>query len=205
MKILSQSIQDTLYFAAKHHKNQVRKKTDKPYIGHLVSTGWLIFETGLKLGVEIDDSVIQGAFLHDILEDTSVSAQEIKEQFGEPVLNYVLAASEEDRTQSWEERKKKTIEKYKCLELEYLLIPIADKIHNLYEMKKEIMTLGEEKCFSKFNAKKERQKWYYLSIYEVLEARLANEILQTDSVKILQAFKENFYVLYQWIFEGVGL
>lgn len=175
MKVLSRQIQKAMYFAAKHHKNQVRKGTDKPYVIHPINAAMLLLECSAVLKVELSDAVITAAVLHDTLEDTEVTEEMICETFSEAVLALVQAASEDDKSLSWQDRKEATIEKLKKLPFEALLVPLADKVHNLYEVYEECLIIGSDRCFDKFNAGREKQYWYHSNIIAVLRNRLSLE------------------------------
>ncbi|KAK6996824.1 Guanosine-3',5'-bis(diphosphate) 3'-pyrophosphohydrolase MESH1 [Halocaridina rubra] len=75
----------TTNFAAIKHKNQRRKDPEKtPYINHPIGVAYLLVESGLE-----DVSVIQAALLHDTVEDTDTSNEELVTVFGEKVAGIV--------------------------------------------------------------------------------------------------------------------
>ena len=74
-------------FAIKAHKGQIRKsEPDKPMIIHPISVGLLLEEYGY------DDEVIAAGFLHDVVEDTKYTLEDIKKEFGDEVANLVMSA-----------------------------------------------------------------------------------------------------------------
>jgi (p)ppGpp synthase/HD superfamily hydrolase len=114
-------------------------------------------------------------FLHDILEDTAYGEKDLIENFGIKVLNLVKEASEpEHNSKIWEDRKKHTIESLTEISLDGLKVVIADKINNLESMNNDYFILGEDLWF-KFNASKDRQKWYYTEMKKIFETRLPSE------------------------------
>lgn len=74
--------------------------------------------------------------------------------------------SEPDKTLEWEERKKHTIEHIKEAPLGAKLIVACDKISNLEDLYECIQKYGEEKAWGSLKRGKEKQKWYYCSVYE---------------------------------------
>ncbi len=147
-------------FAIKAHMGQVRKsEPDKPMIMHPISVGNLLEDYGY------DDEIIAAGYLHDVVEDTKYTIEDIQNEFGEKVANLVMGASEPNKTLSWEERKKHTIKETKTLPLANKLIICADKINNLEDMMLKFEKNGK-KDFSTFKRGEEQQKWYFTNVYE---------------------------------------
>ena len=120
-------------FAIKAHMGQVRKsEPDKPMIIHPLSVGMLLEEYGY------DDNVIAAGYLHDVVEDTKYTIEEIEKIFGKDIASLVMTASEPDKSLSWEERKKHTIKTTKKLPLRNKLVICADKINNLEDLFEKI-------------------------------------------------------------------
>ena len=116
-------------FAIKAHMGQVRKsEPDKPMIIHPLSVGMLLEEYGY------DDNVIAAGYLHDVVEDTKYTIEDIEKYFGKDIAYLVRGASEPDKSLSWEERKKHTINITKKLPLRNKLVICADKINNLEDL-----------------------------------------------------------------------
>ena len=149
-------------FAIKAHKGQVRKsEIDKPMVLHPIDTGLILEEYGF------DDSVVAAGYLHDVVEDTKYTIEDIRDKFGDDVAQLVLDASEEDKSLSWEERKKKTIEKAKTLPHRSKLVICADKISNLEDLNILFLKKGF-RDFSSFKRGEESQRWYYTELYNSL-------------------------------------
>lgn len=146
-------------FAINAHNDQVRKnEPDKPMIIHPISVGMLLEEYGC------DDSVVAAGYLHDVVEDTKYTIEDIEKEFGSKVANLVMGASEPDKSMSWEERKKHTIETTKKLPLDNKLVICADKINNLEDLMIKFQKTGK-RDFSLFKRGEEQQKWYYTNVY----------------------------------------
>jgi len=97
---------------------------DKPLILHSLRVGFNLWEIG-----ESKEVIIAG-FLHDLLEDTNCKAEEIKEKFGDKVLNLVLACTAPD-TKDTDERWFKFMEQIKKSGREATIIKIVDSHENL--------------------------------------------------------------------------
>ncbi len=80
-------ILEAVLFAAERHRDQRRKGAEKPpYINHPVE----VAERLWRVGKVRDIPVILAALLHDTLEDTPTTPEEIRERFGEEVLGLVM-------------------------------------------------------------------------------------------------------------------
>lgn len=149
-------------FAINAHKGQIRKsEPDKPMIIHPISVGMLLEEYGY------DEQIVAAGYLHDTIEDTKYTIEDIKKEFGDEVSNLVKGASEPDKSLSWEERKQHTIEETKKLSLRNKLVICADKINNLEDLMIKFQKSGK-RDFSVFKRDEGKQKWYYTSVYKSL-------------------------------------
>lgn len=179
-------------FAIHAHMGQIRKsEPDKPMIIHPISVGMLLEEYGY------DESVVAAGYLHDVVEDTKYTIEDIRKEFGDEIANLVMNASEPDKSLSWEERKKHTIEETKHLPLKNKLVICADKINNLEDLMLIFQKSGK-RDFSAFNRGEEQQKWYYTSVYESL-IYVENENLPIfkrlkNVLDIVFAQKEDLYL-----------
>ena len=106
-------------FAIKAHMGQVRKnEPEKPMVIHPISVGGLLEEYGY------DDLVVAAGYLHDVVEDTKYTIDDIETEFGKEVASLVMSASEPDKSLPWEERKQHAIELTKNLPLRNKLVKI---------------------------------------------------------------------------------
>lgn len=160
MNIINQAI----IFATKAHEGQFRKATTIPYITHPYAVGMLLQK------VNCSDEVIAAGILHDTLEDTETTFEELVEQFGSRVAELVLAVSEEDKTLPWEERKQRTIDALPQADINIVHIITADKLHNLRSIRADLEIHGED-VWKRFNREKSAQSWYYRNILKALLPR----------------------------------
>lgn len=157
-------IEKAIQFAAQSHKGQKRKGVSIPYILHPMEVAAIVG------GMTTDEEVMIAALLHDTLEDCKeVTKEQLREMFGERVLSFIEAESE-DKSKTWMERKSATIERMKReTRKEVKIIALADKLANLRSMMRDYETMGEE-IFSCFR-QKDRTKiaWYYEEIRDCLK------------------------------------
>ena len=119
-----------LHFAADKHRDQ-RRKGDRasPYINHPIEVAELLVRAG---GVT-DVVLLQAAILHDTLEDTETTAQELEKRFGSAVRRLVEEVSD-DKTLPKEQRKRLQVARAPTLSREARQIKLADKICNLRDL-----------------------------------------------------------------------
>ena len=117
-------------FSAEKHRRQRRKdKQASPYINHPIEVAEILWTTG-----NVNDiTVIVAALLHDTLEDTDTTPDELRIHFGEDVLALVLEVSD-DKTLPKPERKRRQIEKAPFLSPRARLLKLADKICNIRDI-----------------------------------------------------------------------
>lgn len=161
-----ETVFDAIEFAVKAHRGHYRKGTRIPYIVHPLNVATTLIRCGCPVEV-----VIAG-ILHDTVEDTDVTLEDIRLPFGERVAEIVEAVSEPDKSASWEIRKRHTLKALETAPEEVLLITLADKLDNLRSTRAAYARDGEG-IWSRFNRPKESQAWYYRGVLEVLSRRLA--------------------------------
>lgn len=157
-------VDKAIVFAAKVHRNQMRKGTDIPYITHPFAVGMMLQRANCS------EEVIAAGILHDTLEDTDTTFEELKDEFGLRIANLVQSASEQDKSLPWEVRKQHTIEHIKDASLEELQVIVADKLHNLQTIHEDLDVMGDA-IWQRFNRGKREQHWYYSSIVKALSRR----------------------------------
>ena len=123
---------DAFTFADTAHHGQLRK-SGEPYIIHPLAVAEIVADLGLDV-----DSVI-AALLHDCIEDTPTSHQDIAKKFGEPVAALVEGVTKLTRVQyvSKEEEQMENLRKMfmaMAQDIRVILIKIADRLHNMRTM-----------------------------------------------------------------------
>jgi len=117
-------------FAADKHRNQRRKDADaSPYINHPIALANVLVNEG---GVE-DAEVLCAAVLHDTIEDTETTADEIQSLFGHKVAAVVLEVTD-DKSLEKQVRKQRQVEHAPQISTEAKLVKLADKICNLRDI-----------------------------------------------------------------------
>ncbi len=150
---------EAIYFATTKHQNQKRRDGVTPYISHPLAVALLLSETTK------DQNLIIAGLLHDVIEDSGVTAQELHDKFGPVVTKIVVSCSEDDHTLDWQTRKQNALEKIKDMDMDSALVKTADILHNLFDSVQKTKELGS-KIFDNFHADKQQKMSYERRRYE---------------------------------------
>eukprot|EP01111_Echinosteliopsis_oligospora_P009457 TRINITY_DN2775_c0_g1_i1.p1 TRINITY_DN2775_c0_g1~~TRINITY_DN2775_c0_g1_i1.p1 ORF type:complete len:204 (-),score=62.97 TRINITY_DN2775_c0_g1_i1:38-649(-) len=117
-------------FAAEKHRDQRRKNITKaPYINHPLGVAFILSHEA-KI---YDTTILQGAILHDTVEDTGTSLDEIELEFGKEV-RLVVSEVSDDKSLSADKRKRAQIEHAPHISYGGKLVKLADKLYNLRDL-----------------------------------------------------------------------
>lgn len=151
-------VNKAIEFATKAHEGQFRKGTKRPYIVHPIEVGDIVSS------MTQDAEIISAAILHDTIEDCGgVTRTLLAQEFSERVASMVAQESE-DKSKTWMERKKATIEHVKTAPYEVQMICLADKLSNMRDINRDYPVFGEE-LWNRFRMKdKDTIGWYYKEV-----------------------------------------
>ncbi|MDR0305421.1 MAG: bifunctional (p)ppGpp synthetase/guanosine-3',5'-bis(diphosphate) 3'-pyrophosphohydrolase [Chitinispirillales bacterium] len=145
-KVQTGLIKDAFLFAWHAHKDQFRK-SGEPFLAHPVATAFILAEQ------KLDAITIAAGLLHDVLEDTSTTKEELSELFGEEVALLVDGVTK-IRALQMRNRQERQAETYRKMllsmakDLRVIIIKFADRIHNLRTLKylepERIRAIAEE-------------------------------------------------------------
>ena len=123
-----QRVRDAYALAAEAHKEQ-RRKTGEPYIIHPIAVARIVAEE-LELGA----NPVIAAFLHDVVEDTDYTIEEIRERFGDDVA-FLVGVVTKRKKDKYE--KSKQVDNYHQIlasvqyDVRAILVKLADRLHNM--------------------------------------------------------------------------
>ena len=161
------------------HRNQERKRDGTPYISHLFSVAFIL------LNYTDDEDIIIGGILHDTIEDTDYTVEELEKDFGPKIKEIVLGVTEDKSIKDWEERKVKYRENLKTAGYESLMVCAADKIHNLMSLKETFEISGDDLWKSFEAPSPEKYFEHHEAVLKILKEKLNNPIVQ----KLEEQFK----------------
>jgi len=163
-------IKKAIQFAAKKHHGQMRIETEPlPYVTHLFSVAILVAEDGAH------DDVVTAALLHDTIEDTGTTREEIVSVFNEHVAMLVESVSElkekDGKKLEWKERKQDYLMRLEQSSDEAIMIAIADKIDNV-ESKLEAFEKEGTELLKRWKQPSAEYIWYHGEALRIAQARI---------------------------------
>ena len=179
-----------IIFATKAHAGTTRKGTNVPYIVHPIEAAAIVS------AMTDDEEVIAAAVLHDVLEDTEATREDLLARFGRRITNLVENESEDKRKTlpaalTWKTRKQETITFLQTrADREAKMLALADKLANLRAIYRDQCIIGD-KVWERFNEKdKNMHAWMYRSIAEALKELSDHPMWQEYSRLVKQVFGE---------------
>jgi len=122
----SQLVRDALQTAQRAHAGQIRNGSGgMAYVDHPRAVAELVAEEGFG------DEVIAAALLHDVLEDSETTVEELRELFGLEIAETVVALSDDESIEPWWDRKDEHRERVRAADGDALAIYGADKLNNV--------------------------------------------------------------------------
>jgi (p)ppGpp synthase/HD superfamily hydrolase len=165
---LSSRFDDAFLYAHEAHRNQRRKKTDRPYVSHLLGVASLVLQYGG------DEEQAIAALLHDVVEDCGGAPrlEEIRRKFGQRVARIVDGCTDSDQTPKppWRERKEGYLQRVRREDTDVLLISAADKLYNVREILMDLREHGPG-IWERFTGRREGSLWYYRALVEAFRGR----------------------------------
>ena len=137
-----------------------------PYHAHLLGVASLVLNDG---GSE-DEAV--SAVLHDLVEDTDATVEDVRDRFGERVARIVDACTDayERPKPEWWERKRAYIARLETAQSDELRVSLADKLYNASSIAWDLRVRGDD-LWRVFGSGRDGQIWYYRSLADIFLER----------------------------------
>ena len=163
-------------FAVKAHQGMERKGKGFPYIVHPMEAVCIVAT------MTNDQELLAAAALHDVIEDTDTTADDLKKEFGERVAMLVEAESDDktggSKAETWHQRKQDTIDRLRNADLDIKIVALGDKLSNMRAIAHDYAVLGDE-LWNRFTVKDPAEHaWRYHALAEAL-----NDLSDTDAYK----------------------
>ena len=186
-------VDQAIIFAVNAHSGALRKGTKLPYIVHPLET------LAIVSSMSDDMEILAASVLHDVLEDTHATKEQLCERFGNRVAAIVSADSEEKqndkpRSDTWKQRKQEAIDLLQNeKDIAVKMIVLGDKLSNIRSMHSDYEKIGD-KLWERFNQKdKKEHAWYYSAIAEAVR-----------ELSIYNAYKEYMAILKKLFIDYEG-
>lgn len=173
--LYSYKVEQAIRAAAVLHNDQVRKGSAPfPYITHLFAVALIVADYC------DEEDVFIAALLHDTVEDTDYTLEEVQQDFGGRVREYVDGVTEElvdknGEKLSWKERKHRYIKRLKSAPEGSLMVAAADKIHNMRSAIEEYYD-DHARFVADFGGTLNDRLMGYQELSNVLNRQLKNDI-----------------------------
>lgn len=169
--------------AAYQHRHQFRTGDGAtPYVTHLFAVALIV------AGYTEDEEVIAAALLHDTLEDTRYTAEQLTADFGSRVCQLVVGVTEDKTIRNWAARKQAYLQNLRAAPMESQLIATADKIHNVQSLQNDYAKIGA-RLWRKFTIHNHDPLWFYRQV--------ADQLQQTFNHPIVAEYEAVFFAAEQ--------
>lgn len=168
-KFMDSSLLDkAICFAVRAHQNTERRGKGFPYIVHPLEA------VSIVATITPDQELLAAAALHDVVEDTSFTLDELRREFGERVATLVEQESDKfmegvSETDSWRDRKQAAIDRIAAAPRDAQIVAMGDKLSNMRAIARDYDELGD-KLWERFHAPGGRadHEWHYRGLAQSL-------------------------------------
>jgi len=168
---------EALRFAERAHRGHLERDGVTPYVRHVADVARLALEAGAT------SAVVCAAYLHDVVEDEGVTADEIADRFGAEVAALVLAVSDEPQDpdtgarRAWMDQKRLTVRSVRDADAPVVLLKAADLCANVDSLLAGHAQVGRA-VWRRYPAGAPRHAGYYLALGQALLERLEAPIIR---------------------------
>lgn len=160
-------VDQAILFATNAHHGTERRGKGFPYIIHCLEAMTIVAT------ITKEPELLAAAVLHDTIEDTDVTEEELREKFGERITQLVIAETDKKKTDdgktlTWQERKLRDMENLKNESREAKIVTLGDKLSNMRAIARDYRTIGDE-VWQIFRIKdKATHAWRYQGLRDAL-------------------------------------
>lgn len=159
-KLETSLLDKAIIFATKAHAGTERRGKGFPYIVHTMEAMEIVAT------ITPDQELLAAAALHDTVEDTDVTIEQIRAEFGDRVAHLVHAESDAvmdgNECDTWIARKQAAIDRLAAASHDAKIVALGDKLSNMRAIYRDYVTVGDElwKIFHAPNGKQDHE-WHY--------------------------------------------
>lgn len=168
----SYRIEQAIRAAAVLHQGQNRKgRAPYPYVTHCFAVACILAD------YTTDEDTIIAGLLHDTLEDTDYTSEELESDFGARVRDIVLGVTEDRDVTVWTERKESYFSSLKNAPQESFMVSVADKIHNMRSVVEEYHA-DHAGYMRDFGGTLEERLAHYERLSELFAVKVSSDIIR---------------------------
>ena len=175
--------EDIIHFVFKAFFGLKRKKEDIDLSFHSIMVGNMLKNIGC------DEETIFIGYLHDVIEDTKYTYEDILEKYGKKIADGVLQLTEDKNITNYIDRKKEFIKRLETATDNIIVVEIADKLQNLISDYEQYKIRGKEFLVTEAN-NYDALKWYYLELKKLFNKRINNNHLLERYNQIVSEYFE---------------
>ncbi|MBO6222681.1 MAG: HD domain-containing protein [Bacteroidales bacterium] len=154
-------------FAVRAHSGTERRGKGFPYIVHPLEAVEIVST------MTSDQQLLAAAVLHDTVEDTCVTLEQIRDEFGDRVASIVEAESDKNANglsakDSWHDRKKGAIDRLAKASREAKIVALGDKLSNMRAIARDYSVMGDELWKIFHVTDKKDHEWHYRGLADSL-------------------------------------
>lgn len=156
-----------IIFAVRAHAGTERRGKGFPYIVHPMEAVEIVAT------MTADQEMLAAAALHDTVEDTDVTIEQIRSEFGERVASFVAAESDEphqsrDCVENWHARKQAAIDRIARASHDAKIVALGDKLSNMRAIARDYVQQGD-RLWNLFHSKNPKDhEWHYRGLADAL-------------------------------------
>jgi len=172
-----------IIFAVNAHHNTERRGKGFPYIVHPMEAVEIVAT------ITPDQELLAAAALHDTIEDTDVTVEDIRREFGERIAGLVHAESDQftegvSEEDSWHDRKQAAIDRLAAAPHDAKIVAMGDKLSNMRAIYRDYVMKGDE-LWKIFHAKdKASHEWHYRGLANSL-SELSDTFAYKEFVELI--------------------
>jgi len=187
----SSLLDKAIVFAAKAHKDTERRGKGFPYIAHPLEA------MAIVATMTNDQELLAAACLHDVLEDTNVTYDELKNEFGKRVADIVQEESDavfENRSasDSWIDRKKIAMDHLAHASRDVQMVAMGDKLSNMRAMHHDYNDIGEDLWLRFHVTDPKLHEWHYRGLLDALKNLSDTEAYKEFEFLVEQTFGKKY-------------
>ena len=176
-----------IIFAVKAHHNTERRGKGFPYIVHPMEAVEIV------ASITPDQELLAAAALHDTIEDTDVTVEDIRREFGDRIADLVHAESDqingelfngENEEETWHARKQAAIDRLVAASHDAKIVAMGDKLSNMRAIYRDYKTKGDD-LWKIFHVKdKASHEWHYRGLADSL-SELSDTFAYQEFVRLI--------------------